>query len=249
MHCTNCLFAKLSIHYLCVLFNVLADDSCLHHCTCTCPKAESNRGGKCNFASPFAIVHAPIGLQQKRQSASKASAAEERGAREETGRGGRPGAEGGAVEAGGGGGGPGRGGRAWQRLMRRRCRTPTSIPSLTLVIRAPPVVIAGSSCVGVGGELLKWRGAHATSIWGRVNPGEEEVAWEGWIPTRRRCRVWAEEVAREGRGRVEKCDAVDAMAVGGQCDVNEVQNTVHTRQTSICLPKLYIIVGLSLSWV
>jgi hypothetical protein len=155
------------------------------------------------------------------------------------------------VEAGGGGGGPGRGGRARQRLVRRRCCTPTLIPSLTPAIRAPPVVMAGSSCVSVGGELLQWWGAHATSIWGRADPSEEEVAREGRIPVRRRCRVWAEEVVREGRGRAraEKCDAIDAMAVGGQCDANEMQNTIHTRQTSICLPELHIIVGLGLSWL
>jgi hypothetical protein len=205
----------------------------------------SNRGGKCNFAPPplFATVDAPIGLQQKRQEASqtsyrgergckiasslslKASATEERGgrerrrgaaaAREEAGRGGGPRGEGGAVEAGGGGGRPGRGGRARRRLEKRRCCTPASIPSSTPAIQAPPVVAAGSSCVGVGGELLRWwRQPLATSIWGRADPGEEEVAQEGRIPTRRRCRGRAEEVAREGRGRARagKCDAVVVWA-------------------------------------
>jgi hypothetical protein len=149
----------------------------------------------------------------------------ERGAREEAGRGSGPGGSRTRRRperrrwSRGGGGRSGRGGRARRRLEKRRCRTPASILSSTPAIQAPPVVAAGSSCVGVGvgGELLRWwRQPLATLIWGRADPGEEEVAHEGRISARRRCRGRAEEVAREGRGRARagKCDAVDAMAVG-----------------------------------
>jgi hypothetical protein len=94
------------------------------------------------------------------------------------------------------------------------------------------------------------RATSRRSIWGRADPGG--ARW------RRRGR--GEEAVRRQRGRgaeaaaqevQKKCDTEYAMAVGAgamrsRCGEDDVQNTIHVRQTSICLSKMHIVVGLSL---